>query len=173
VLDDKSGDGREFSGRLSTGDVVGVNFTPDVHAPRREANVPSVASRPLRLSPTAKSYHPQLACLLPPSALFAALECGGSTPLSRCTHQLHRSGSSGSAKNRGQRRSFSKQSSSEKSNSEDYENKEEANRRFAGVCVRKRLPHPGCFAKRGCKLLKTNDGSCKKRGKRLQEAASS
>src|SRR6266849_3312665 len=34
-----------------------------------------------------------------------------------------------------------------------------------GVC------HPGCFAKRGCKLLKTNDRSCKKRGKRVQEAA--
>jgi hypothetical protein len=43
-----------------------------------------------------------------------------------------------------------------------------------GVC------HPGCFAKRGCKLLKTNNGGRKKRGKRLpfaaqgkQEAASS
>jgi hypothetical protein len=32
--------------------------------------------------------------------------------------------------------------------------------------------HPRCFGKRGCKLLKTNDGSCKKRGKRVQEAAS-
>src|SRR5260221_5433680 len=31
-------------------------------------------------------------------------------------------------------------------------------------------PHPGCFGKRGCKLLKTKDGECKKRGKRLQAA---
>jgi len=30
-------------------------------------------------------------------------------------------------------------------------------------------PHPGCFVKRGCKLLKTKDGSQKKRVKRLQE----
>src|SRR5260370_38589189 len=30
-------------------------------------------------------------------------------------------------------------------------------------------PHPGCFGKRGCKLLKTKDGSRKKRTKRLQE----
>jgi hypothetical protein len=34
------------------------------------------------------------------------------------------------------------------------------------------VPHPRCFAKRVGKLLKTNDGSCKKRGKRVQEAAS-
>jgi hypothetical protein len=30
-------------------------------------------------------------------------------------------------------------------------------------------PHPGGFGKRGCKLLKTKDGSRKKRTKRLQE----
>jgi len=30
-------------------------------------------------------------------------------------------------------------------------------------------PHPGCFVKRGCKLLKTKDGSSKERRKRLQE----
>jgi hypothetical protein len=30
-------------------------------------------------------------------------------------------------------------------------------------------PHPGCFGKRGRKLLKTKDESRKKRGKRLQE----
>jgi hypothetical protein len=34
------------------------------------------------------------------------------------------------------------------------------------------LPHPRYFAKRGCKLLKTNEASRKKRGKRVQEAAS-
>src|ERR1700756_3369996 len=33
-------------------------------------------------------------------------------------------------------------------------------------------PHPGCFGKRGCKRLKTNERSCKKRGKRVQERAS-
>ncbi len=32
-----------------------------------------------------------------------------------------------------------------------------------------KAPHPGCFVKRGCKLLKTKDGSRKKRAKRLQE----
>jgi hypothetical protein len=31
-----------------------------------------------------------------------------------------------------------------------------------------RHPHPGCFGKRGCKLLKTKDGSRKKKAKRLQ-----
>jgi hypothetical protein len=31
-----------------------------------------------------------------------------------------------------------------------------------------RYPHPGCFGKRGCKRLKTKDGSRKKRAKRLQ-----
>ena len=31
------------------------------------------------------------------------------------------------------------------------------------------IPHPRYFGKRGCKLLKTNGGSCKKRSKRLQE----
>jgi hypothetical protein len=30
-------------------------------------------------------------------------------------------------------------------------------------------PHPGCFGKRGCKLLKTKGGGWKKRAKRLQE----
>src|SRR5260370_36405460 len=30
-------------------------------------------------------------------------------------------------------------------------------------------PHPGCFAKRGCKLLILKDGSAEKRAKRLQE----
>jgi len=30
-------------------------------------------------------------------------------------------------------------------------------------------PHPGCFGERGRKLLKTKDGSGKKRTKRLQE----
>jgi hypothetical protein len=29
-------------------------------------------------------------------------------------------------------------------------------------------PHPGCFGKRGCKLLKTKDGVRKKKAKRLQ-----
>jgi len=29
-------------------------------------------------------------------------------------------------------------------------------------------PHPGCFGKRGCKLLKTKDGTHKKSIKRLQ-----
>jgi len=32
----------------------------------------------------------------------------------------------------------------------------------------KGYPHPGCFWKRGCKLLKTKDGSRKSRAKRLQ-----
>jgi hypothetical protein len=32
----------------------------------------------------------------------------------------------------------------------------------------KGYPHPGCFAKRGCKLLKTKDGSRKSKGKRLE-----
>jgi hypothetical protein len=35
--------------------------------------------------------------------------------------------------------------------------------RFSGV------PRPGCFGKRGCKRLKTKDGSRKKRAKRRQE----
>jgi hypothetical protein len=30
-------------------------------------------------------------------------------------------------------------------------------------------PPPGCFGKRGCKVLKTKGGSRKERGKRLQE----
>ena len=30
-------------------------------------------------------------------------------------------------------------------------------------------PPPGCFGKRGRKRLKTKDGSCKRRSKRLQE----
>jgi hypothetical protein len=33
-------------------------------------------------------------------------------------------------------------------------------------------PHPGCFAQRVRKVLKTKDASAKKRGKRVQEAAS-
>jgi hypothetical protein len=32
-------------------------------------------------------------------------------------------------------------------------------------------PHPGCFAKRGCKLLKTKDGSAEKSAKSDKEAA--
>ena len=32
-------------------------------------------------------------------------------------------------------------------------------------------PYPGCFAKRGCKLLKTNDGSYEKSAKRVKESA--
>jgi hypothetical protein len=32
-------------------------------------------------------------------------------------------------------------------------------------------PHPGCIGKRGCKALKTKEGSSEKRGKRVQEAA--
>jgi hypothetical protein len=32
----------------------------------------------------------------------------------------------------------------------------------------KGYPHPGCFVKRGCKLLKIKDGSRKKKAKRLQ-----
>jgi hypothetical protein len=32
-------------------------------------------------------------------------------------------------------------------------------------------PHPGCFAKRVCKVLKTKEGEAEKRGKRVQEAA--
>ena len=31
------------------------------------------------------------------------------------------------------------------------------------------IPHPGYFAKRGCKLLKTKVTRCKNRAKRLQE----
>jgi len=30
-------------------------------------------------------------------------------------------------------------------------------------------PPPGCFGKRGCKLLKIKEGGCNRRGKRLQE----
>ena len=41
-----------------------------------------------------------------------------------------------------------------------------------GLVSRKRdmlgYPPPGCFGKRGCKLLKTKDGSCGKTEKRLQ-----
>ncbi len=33
----------------------------------------------------------------------------------------------------------------------------------------KGYPHPGCFGKRGCKLLKTKDRSYRIRKKRLQE----
>jgi hypothetical protein len=33
------------------------------------------------------------------------------------------------------------------------------------------IPHPRHFAKRGGKLLKTNDANAKKRGKREKEAA--
>src|SRR5258707_14715083 len=39
-------------------------------------------------------------------------------------------------------------------------------------CRRGSIPHPRHFAKRVRKLLKTNDGGAKKRGKREQEAAS-
>jgi hypothetical protein len=38
----------------------------------------------------------------------------------------------------------------------------------AGFHGRSPHPHPGCFAKRGCKLLKTNDATAEKREKRLQ-----
>jgi len=34
------------------------------------------------------------------------------------------------------------------------------------------VPTPRCFAKRGCKLLKTKSWSREKRGKRFQEAVS-
>jgi len=34
--------------------------------------------------------------------------------------------------------------------------------------VTQRYPPHGCFGKRGCKLLKTKDGSFRIRGKRLQ-----
>ena len=42
-----------------------------------------------------------------------------------------------------------------------------------GRCESAEGPHatPGCFAKRGCKLLKTKGSSAKKRDKRFQEAA--
>jgi len=40
---------------------------------------------------------------------------------------------------------------------------------FGAAAVTKGYPHPGCFAKRGCKLLKTKGRSWKKRAKRLQE----
>jgi hypothetical protein len=36
---------------------------------------------------------------------------------------------------------------------------------------RRSIPHPPCFAKRGGKPLKTNEGGAKKRGKREQESA--
>ncbi len=36
----------------------------------------------------------------------------------------------------------------------------------------RRGTHPRCFAKRGCKLLKTKSCSRKERGKRFQEAVS-
>jgi hypothetical protein len=38
-----------------------------------------------------------------------------------------------------------------------------------GRAALRRYPHPGCFGKRGCKLLKTKDRSPKKRAKRLQQ----
>ena len=38
----------------------------------------------------------------------------------------------------------------------------------AGFHGRSPHPHPGCFAKRGCKLLKTNGTTAEKRVKRLQ-----
>ena len=53
--------------------------------------------------------------------------------------------------------------------------------RFSATAVRKgyphpgcpvdslRIPHPGCFGTRGCKLLKTKDRSYGIRKKRLQE----
>jgi hypothetical protein len=37
--------------------------------------------------------------------------------------------------------------------------------------LRADTPHPGCFAKRGCNTLKTNDWGSEKRGKRLEETA--
>jgi hypothetical protein len=40
--------------------------------------------------------------------------------------------------------------------------------RFGATVATKGYPHPGCFGKRGCKLLKTKDGSRKSRAKRLQ-----
>ena len=40
--------------------------------------------------------------------------------------------------------------------------------RFDATAVTKGYPHPGCFWKRDCKLLKTKDGSRKKKVKRLQ-----
>jgi hypothetical protein len=41
--------------------------------------------------------------------------------------------------------------------------------RFGAAAATKGYPHPGCFGKRGCKLLKTKDRSYKKSAKRLQE----
>jgi hypothetical protein len=41
--------------------------------------------------------------------------------------------------------------------------------RFGATAATKGYPHPECFGKRGCKLLKTKAGSSKKRAKRLQE----
>ena len=40
--------------------------------------------------------------------------------------------------------------------------------RFGATAVTKGCPHPGCFGKRGCKLLKRKDGSRKSTAKRLQ-----
>ena len=40
--------------------------------------------------------------------------------------------------------------------------------RFGAAAGAKGYPHPGWFGKRGCKLLKTKDGSRKKKVKRLQ-----
>ncbi len=40
--------------------------------------------------------------------------------------------------------------------------------RFGATAVTKGYPHPGYFGKRGCKLLKTKDGSRNSRAKRLQ-----
>jgi len=41
--------------------------------------------------------------------------------------------------------------------------------RFGATAVTKGYPHPGCFGKRGCKLLKRKDRSWNKRAERLQE----
>jgi hypothetical protein len=44
-------------------------------------------------------------------------------------------------------------------------------RRFEEAGFHGGTPYPPVFAKRGCKLLKTNNTTSKKRGKRLEERA--
>src|SRR5258708_26502594 len=63
-----------------------------------------------------------------------------------------------------------------KSNSYRYENKGRVGRSRLAIrdpmtCERRgcEIPTPRCFCKRVCKLLKTKEGFCKKRGKRLQQ----
>ena len=44
-------------------------------------------------------------------------------------------------------------------------------RRFEEAGFQGGTPYPPVFAKRGCKLLKTNNATSKKRGKRVEERA--